>query len=94
MANPDLHLVMLMAELRFIAAQTSVMLERDQFGGASLMVRGGIRGGQKTDLVVMQGNLNARRYIDDVLRPSAIPFLHNQGPGVTFQHDKARPTPP
>ena len=44
-------------------------------------------GGQKTDLVVMQGNLNGFRYIDDVLHPNAIPFLHNQGPEVTLQHD-------
>ena len=46
--------------------------------------------GGQMDLVVMQGNLNARRYIDDVLHPHAIPFLHYQGPSVTFQHDNAR----
>lgn len=39
----------------------------------------------------MQGNLNPRRYFDDVLRPHVIPFLHNYGSGVTFQHDNARP---
>ena len=38
----------------------------------------------------MQGNLNARRYIDDVLCPHVVPFLHNQDPGVTFKHDNAR----
>ena len=37
------------------------VLERDQFGRGSLMVLGGIMGGQKTDLVVMQGSLNSRR---------------------------------
>ena len=47
--------------------------------------------GQKTDMIVMQGNLNIRRYIDDVLRSHVIPLLHDQGPGVTFQHDNARP---
>ena len=36
-------------------------------------------GGQKTGLVVMQCDLNARRYIDDVLRPHVIPSLHNRG---------------
>ena len=51
---------------------------------------GVLMGGQKTDMVVMQGNLNARRYIDDVLRPHVILFLHRQGPGVTFQHDNTR----
>ena len=54
-------------------------------------VLGWHNGGQKADFVVMQGNLNDRRYIDDVLRPHGIPFLHNQGAGVPFQHDNARP---
>ena len=47
-------------------------------------------GDQKTNLFVMQGNLNAPRYIKDILRPHAIPFLYNQDPSVTFQHDNAR----
>ena len=29
----------------------------------------------KTDLVILNGNVNARRYIDNVLRPVALPFL-------------------
>ena len=71
------------------------VLERDRFGGSSVMVWGGIMGRQKTDLVVMQGNLNARRYIDDALRPHVIPFLCDQVPGVTFQHEKMQePIPP
>jgi len=32
---------------------------RDHFGGGSVMVRGGIMGGRKTDLVIIDGNLNA-----------------------------------
>ena len=43
------------------------------------------------DLVEMQDNMNVHRYIDHVLCPHVIPLLHNQGPGVTFQHDNARP---
>ena len=65
------------------------MLERERFGEDSLMVLGGTMAGQKT--VLMQDILNARRYIDDVLRPHAIPFLHNQDHGVTFKHDNATP---
>ena len=42
-------------------------------------------------MIVIQGNLNAPRYIDEVLRPHTIPFLCNKGLGVTFQHDNARP---
>ena len=67
------------------------VLEIGRIGGDSLMVWGGLIVGQKTDLFVMQGNLNARRYIDDVLRPHIIPFLHNQCLGVIFQHDNAKP---
>ena len=96
--NPDLHLVMLMAKLGFIAAQTSVMRIAACWKGIDLVGAvwlgqfydmGGIMGGQRT--VLMQGNLNTRRYIVDVLRRHVIPFLHNQGPGVTFQHDNSRP---
>ena len=43
-----------------------------RFGGGSLMAWGGIMGGTKTGLVVMQGNLDARHYIDGVLRPHVI----------------------
>ena len=38
--------------------------ERDRFGGGSVMVWGGIIGNVKTDLVVVQGNLNAQRYVN------------------------------
>ena len=68
--------------------------ERDRFLWGSLMVWGGIMSGQKTDLVVMQDNLTALRYIDDVLRPHVIPFLHNQGPGLLSNMTLQDPTPP
>ena len=58
------------------------VLERDRFGWDSLMVWGGIMGCQKMGLVVMQGDMNARRYIDDVLRPHVVPFL--PGPRCYF----------
>ena len=35
------------------------LIERDRFGGGSVMVRGGIMGRRKTNLIVSQGNLNA-----------------------------------
>lgn len=64
--------------------------ERDRFGGGSVMVWGGILGNAKTDLVIVQGNLNAQRYID-LLNTNLLPFLRNHGQGITFQHDNARP---
>ena len=61
-----------------------LLLERGRFGGGSLLVWCEM-------MIVIQGSLNARRYIDDVLRPRVTQFLHNKGSGVTFQSDNARP---
>ena len=36
------------------------LIERDRFGGGSVMVWGGIMGKRKTNLIVVQGNLNAK----------------------------------
>lgn len=55
--------------------------ERDRFGGGSVMVWGGIMGGRKTDLVIIQGNLNAQGYIN-LLNNTLLPFLHQNGPAI------------
>jgi len=39
------------------------------------MVWGVIMGNRKTDLVVVQGNINEQRYVADVLNSYALPFL-------------------
>ena len=44
----------------------------------------------KTDLVVIQRNLNAQHYVN-LLNNNLLPFMQNFGPGLTFQHDNARP---
>ena len=51
------------------------MRKRNRGGGGSVHVRAGITQFNKTNLVISNGNVNARRYIDDVLRPVALPFL-------------------
>ena len=56
------------------------VIQRDRFGGGSVMVWGGICGGRKTRLLVLDGNLNAQRYINEVLVPEVIPFLLQNGP--------------
>ena len=66
------------------------LIERDQFGGGSVMVWGGIMGRRKTNLIVVQGNLNAKGYINQILQPEAVPFLQRHGP-ATLMHDNARP---
>ena len=47
-------------------------------------------GNAKTDVVVVQGNLNAQRYVN-LLNNNLLPFMRNFGLGLTFQHDNARP---
>ena len=64
--------------------------EVDRFGGGgSVMVWGGISHGVKMPLVVIQRNLTAVRYRDQVLMPHFLPLVkaHN----LTFQHVNARP---
>ncbi|XP_048251450.1 uncharacterized protein LOC125379242 [Haliotis rufescens] len=62
--------------------------EVEPYGGGSVMVRGGICGDQKTDLVIIDGNLTARRYMDEVLLPVKLPFLQRH-PWTLFQQDNA-----
>ncbi|KAJ8381891.1 hypothetical protein SKAU_G00026690 [Synaphobranchus kaupii] len=59
--------------------------------GGSVMVWGGISLTGKTELVVIEGNLNAVRYRNEILEPVAIPYLQNLGPNSILQDDNARP---
>ena len=45
---------------------------------------------KKTNLIVLQGNLSAKGYINQFLQPEAIPFLQRHGPAILV-HDNARP---
>lgn len=47
-------------------------------------------GGVKTDLVIVQGRLNAQGYIN-ILNNHLLPFIQTHGPGITFQQDNATP---
>ena len=66
------------------------LIERDRFGGGSVMVRGGIMDRRKANLIVVQGNLNAQGYINQILQPKAFPFLQRHGPAILL-NDNARP---
>ena len=46
-------------------------------------------GRRKTNLIVVQGNLNAQGNINQILQPEAVPFLQRHGP-VILMHDNAR----
>ena len=58
------------------------VIERDRFGGGSVIVGDGIMGRRKTNLIVVQGNLNAQGYINQILQPEAFPFLQRHGPAI------------
>ena len=67
------------------------LIERDRFGGGSVMVWGGIMGRRKTkNPIVVQGSLNSQGYINQILQPEAVPFLHRYGPAI-LMHDNSRP---
>ena len=61
------------------------------FGGGGVMVWGGISIAGKTELVVIDGNITAQRYRDEILQPTAVPYLRNMGDDAILQDDNARP---
>ena len=65
------------------------VVEHDRYGGGSVMVWGGVSVRSRTDLIVVDGNLTSQRYIDEILRPVVLPFLHQHR--AIFQDDNARP---
>ena len=53
-------------------------------------VGGGISAHGRTPLVIINGNLNAHRYLEEVVRPHVLPFVRGQRRKMTFQQDNAR----
>ena len=66
------------------------VVQRDSFGGGSVMVWAGIHHDGKTDLVIVPGNLTAQRYCDGIIEPVVVSYLQQHNVGF-FQHDNARP---
>ena len=58
----------------------TTIVERDKYGGGSVMVWGGILFSHsgKTELVTVNGRLNARRYCDEIIIPVVIPVLQRE----------------
>ena len=54
------------------------------------MVWGGIHEDDKTDLLHINGNLNAVEYIDQVVNYPLVPFFHNNQ-NYTLMQDNATP---
>ena len=65
------------------------VVERDRFGGGSVMVWGGIAHGIKSQLIIVAGNMAAVRYRDEILRPVAVPLVQQRN--LILQQDNARP---
>ena len=57
------------------------------------MVLGGISFRYLTPLIINDGILTSQRYIDEVLRPTVVPFLPAHREVTLFQQDNARPHP-
>ena len=66
------------------------VLERDRFGiWCSVMVWAAIAHGYRSPRVVIDGNLNAQWYCDDILTDHIIHLFHNNANISIFQHDNA-----
>lgn len=70
--------------------QNNLIAQHDRYGAGSIMVWGAISFNSRSDLVIINGKLNAHRYIDEILRPIALPFL-NRDEATIYQQDNARP---
>lgn len=55
-----------------------------------IMFWGAISYDSRSPLIIIKGNMKAQDYINDVLRPFALPFV-DENPGATFQQDNATP---
>ena len=55
------------------------------------MIWAGINLNGRTAIVVVPGNLNGRRCIDEILRPHIVPYLRQMGQNAIFQDDNLRP---
>ena len=65
------------------------VVNRVPYGGGGVMVWEGVSYGQRIQLHFIDGNLNAQRHLDEILRPIVVPFIRRHH--LMFQHDNARP---
>ena len=64
------------------------LLERDRFGDRG-SVWAGIAHVFRTNLVVIEGNMNAQGYRDEIIARHVIPLFQNNANITIFQHDNA-----
>ncbi|GFX86781.1 HTH_Tnp_Tc3_2 domain-containing protein [Trichonephila clavipes] len=66
------------------------IVERHTAISQGVTVWGAISWDTRSSLVVLQGTLTARRYVDDILTPIVLPMLSSH-PGAIYQQDNALP---
>ncbi|GFW00143.1 HTH_Tnp_Tc3_2 domain-containing protein [Trichonephila clavipes] len=66
------------------------IVERHTAISQGVTVWGAISWDTRSSLVVLQGTLTARRYVDDILTPIVLPMLSSRS-GAIYQQDNARP---
>ena len=64
-------------------------VEQDRYGGGSVLIWGGILvcHSGKTELVTVNGRLNARRYCDEIIIPVVIPVLQRGRAHILLQNN-------
>ncbi|GFU57475.1 transposable element Tcb1 transposase [Trichonephila clavipes] len=67
-----------------------IFSDESRFSLSADSVWGAISWDTRSSLVVLQGTLTARRYVDDILTPIVLPMLSSR-PGAIYQQDNARP---
>ena len=67
------------------------IVERDRFGCGGVLVWGAIFYNFRSRLLVIYGNLTARGYIDEILRPELVPLVRRKRIPMLSQQDNARP---
>jgi hypothetical protein len=65
--------------------------EKVPFGGGFIMVWGGLTLNGRTELLIREESMTARKYIDKVLEPQLVPFVDNVGSELILQQDNVRP---
>ena len=66
-----------------------LIVERHTGPTPSIMVWGAIGFNVKSQLVLVEGTMTARQYVDRVLNPAVVPMIANIANGM-FQQDNAR----
>ena len=64
--------------------------EQDRNRGGGIMVWAGIDLEEKTNLIILEGNITNAAYVDQVINAEIVP-LFTRRPHLTLMHDNARP---